>query len=209
MDNLTKGALGATILVSIASMVLAASNLSKNKDLEAENLALKQQIVSDQRDREDNRNAEADRRLADTEAQLQALREEMLETAMVMRQERVAQAAERQQLNETIEEKLRRERIEEEKAMTPMQLKIREAPSIGRVKEVNDELAFVVIGAGSANGIEPGKRYNVRRDRIIIAEVLIDSVVDGSNSIANVDITRLTPGLNVQPGDEVIGYPIY
>ncbi len=209
MDSLTKGALGATIIVMIGAMVLAASNLSENKDLEAENLALKQQILSEQRDREDTKSADTDRRVAEVEAQLQALRQERLRTMEAMRQDRLAQAAEREQLTETLDEKLRRERIEEEATMTPLQLKIREAPSIGKVKDVNEELAFVVIGAGSANGIEAGKRYNVRRDRIIVAEVLIDSVVDGSNSIANVDITRLTPGLNVRPGDEVIGHPIY
>ena len=209
MDSLTKGALGATIIVMIGAMVLAASNLSKNKDLESENLALKQQILSEQRDREDTKAADTDRRVDETEAQLQALRQEMLLTAEAMRQERLVQAAEREQLSETIDEKVRRERLEDEATMTPLQLKIREAPAIGKVKDVNEELAFIVIGAGSANGIEAGKRYNVRRDKIIVAEVLIDSVVDGSNSIGNVDITRLTPGLNVRPGDDVIGHPIY
>ena len=108
---------------------------------------------------------------------------------------------------ETIAEKLKGQ--EQTQELTPMQKKIKDAPAIAKVIAVKEGLGFVVIDAGSSKGIEKGTRFNIRRDKFIVAEVEINEVVDGSNSIGNIDADKKPPGINIREGDEVIGYPVF
>ena len=115
--------------------------------------------------------------------------------------------AERAQLTQTIAKKLDNQKKTEE--LTPMQKKIRDAPAIAKIIAVKEDLGFVVINAGSSRGIEKGTRFNIRRDKFIVAEVEIGEVVDSTNSIGNIDADKKPPGINIREGDEVIGYPVF
>lgn len=213
MDNLTKGALGATILLMVGAMAFAVSNASKSSNLEAQNIALQQQILGEQKNREDSRMAAMETRMEEdrrkSAEQLAALRREMASTAATSSAEFQIQEAERLALQATIAEKVRMDDEALEQTLNPLQKKIRDATSVGKVTHVNQDLGFVVIGAGSAGGIQEGARFNVRREMFIVAEIEISTVENERESVANIDLSKLSPGLTIQPGDEVIGYPIY
>jgi hypothetical protein len=213
MDNLTKGALGATILLMVGAMAFAVSNASKNKDLEADKIALQQQLQAGNKQRADNELAAMARRMDDnqrkSEEQLAALRREMATTAATSSAEFQIQEAERLALQVTIAEKVRMEDDALEQTLNPLQKKIRDATAVGKVTHVNQDLGFVVIGAGSAGGIQEGARFNIRRKMFIVAEIEISSVENERESVANIDLSKLSPGLTIKPGDEVIGHPIY
>ena len=217
MDKLTKGALGATIVVMLGAVAFAFNNSRK---LEKDNLALRQQILDEQRKREDSKTAELERQLKESEtrreqtasqfaAQLAALRTEMASAAAAAAADRRVEESEREQLSRTIEDKLRNEEEELAATMSPLQKKIRDAVPIGQVTEVNAELGLAIVNAGSSSGMQPEKRFNVRRDAFIVGEVVIQSVADERNSIANIDSSKSSPGLTIRPGDELIGYPLY
>ncbi len=210
MDNLTKAALGGTIVLILGALAFGISNASKSNE---QIVALQQQIQNDQKDRDDSRLAAMERRMEDdrrkSDEQLAALRREMANTAASASAEFEVQEAERRQLQSTIAEKVRVQDEQLDQTMSPLQKKIRDAASVGKVMHVNQDLGFVVIGAGSGDGIEQGARFNVRRKAFIVAEIEISSVENERESVANIDITKLSPGLMIEPGDDVIGYPIY
>lgn len=214
MDGLTKGALGATVVLLIGAVAFSVSNNTKSSNLAKENEALRQQVLSEQRQRDDDRVAAIERKFeeqiatqrSDAENQLARLRAEMAESAAKAAQDRSVEVAEREALTETIAEKIRKE----EEAIVPEpltaeQMRIRDAVSIGQVTDVNAELGFIVVNAGSAQGLEAGTRFNVRRDKLIITQIEIDSVVDGRNSVANINPQKLQPGQSIQAGDDIIG----
>jgi hypothetical protein len=217
MDNLTKGALGATIVVILGGAGLAVNSTIQRKKIEKENLALREQVVSEQQKREDDKAAEMERKLEESQevqrrtqeqmnAQLAALREQMAATAKSATEERRIMEEERAALSETIAEKVRKEEeIVGRGSMTALQKKIREAASIGKVEQIHEELGFVIVSAGSSNGIQPEQRYNIRRDMFLVGEVVISSVEDESNSVANIVPGSTQPGLSIRPGDEIIG----
>lgn len=210
MDNLTKAALGGTAVLMLGALAFAVSNASKSRDQIA---ALQQQIQTDQKERGDSRLAAMERSMEDdrrkSDEQLAALRREMASTAATASAEFEVQETERRQLQSTIAEKVRVQEDELDRTMSPLQKKIRDAASVGKVVHVNQDLGFVVIGAGSGDGIQAGARFNVRRKAFIVAEIEISSVENERESVANIDITKLSPGLMIELGDEVIGYPIY
>ena len=74
---------------------------------------------------------------------------------------------------------------------------------------MNEGLGFVVIDAGSSKGIEEGSRFNIRRDKFIVAEVEIYKVENADSSIGNIDSTKKPPGISIRKGDEIIGHPIF
>ena len=105
----------------------------------------------------------------ENEQTLQALREEMKTAANLAAADLEAVRAESAQLTQTIAEKLENQKKTEE--LTPMQKKISDAPAIAKIIAVKEDLGFVVINAGSSRGIEKGTRFNIRRDKFIVAEV--------------------------------------
>ena len=165
--------------------------------------------------RQDDRVGAVEKQVKDALAQQQAendkriaeLREEMKAASDVAAKDLAAVKAERAQLSETIANTIREK--EESEELTPLQKKIREAPAIAKVIDVNEGLGFIVINAGSSKGIEEGSRFNIRRDKFIVAEVEIYKVENADSSIGNIDPAKKPPGISIRKGDEVIGYPIF
>jgi len=221
MDNLTKGALGVTALVMLGAIGYAVTKVNK---AEGEKRALAKQVQSIEKQRDDDKTAELERKLTEAkeeqrktreqmneemQAELQALREELASATTAASEERRIVEAEAEQISETLAERARREEAELESTLSPLQKKIREAAAIGKVSDVQSDLGFVVIGAGSANGIQPEQRYNVRRGTFIVGEIVVESVEDERNAIANIDPSKSAPGLALRVGDDVIGHPIF
>ncbi|MDC0047741.1 hypothetical protein OAL09_00195 [Verrucomicrobia bacterium] len=215
MDKLTKSILGITITITVIGVVCVISLLMKLKDEKDKTAGLIGEINVQNAARQDDRLGDVEKQMKDALAQQQIendkriaeLREEMNSASSDAAKDLEAVKAERAQLSETIANTIREKKEAEE--LTPLQKKIREAPAIGKVIAVKEGLGFVVINAGSSKGIEEGSRFNIRRDKFIVAEVEINEVVDADNSIGNIDSSKKPPGISIRKGDEVIGHPIF
>jgi cell shape-determining protein MreC len=193
MDKLTKGIFGITVTVTVIGVVCIMSLVMKLSDEKDKTAGLIGQINERNTTRQDDR--------------VGAFEKQMKSASSDAANDLKAVKAERAQLSETIAKTIREKKEAEE--LTPLQKKIREAPAIGKVIAVKEGLGFVVINAGSSKGIEEGSRFNIRRDKFIVAEVEINEVVDADNSIGNIDSSKQPPGISIRKGDEVIGHPIF
>lgn len=215
MDKLTKGILGITVTVTVIGVVTIMSLLMKLRDEEVKNDNLIRQNNDQNQARQDDRVGAVEKQVKDALAQQQAendkkidaLREEWKAASDIAAKDLAAVKEERAQLSETITKTIREK--EESEELTPLQKKIREAPAIAKVIDVNEGLGFIVIDAGSSKGIEEGSRFNIRRDKFIVAEVEIYKVENADSSIGNIDSSKKPPGISIRKGDEVIGYPIF
>lgn len=215
MDKLTKGILGITVTVTVIGVVCIMSLVMKLSDEKDKTAGLIGEIKEQNTARQDDRVGAVEKQMKEALAQQQVendkriaeIREEVKSASSSAAKDLEAVKAERAQLSETIAKTLRDKKEAEE--LTPLQKKIREAPAIGQVTAVKEGLGFVVINAGSSKGIEEGSRFNIRRDKFIVAEVEINEVVDADNSIGNIDSSKKPPGISIRKGDEVIGHPIF
>ena len=72
-----------------------------------------------------------------------------------------------------------------------------------RITAVNHEWGFLVIGAGSNSGFTPQTSLLVKRDGRLIGKVT-PSAIEPTQTIAEIDLESLAPGVRIQPGDSVI-----
>jgi hypothetical protein len=71
------------------------------------------------------------------------------------------------------------------------------------ITAVNQDWGFLVIGAGSNSGFTPQTTLLVERDGRKIGRVRPSSI-EPTQTIAEIDLDSLSPGVRVQPGDRVI-----
>ncbi len=91
-----------------------------------------------------------------------------------------------------------------EAPLTPAQRLVKSAPAIAKVKEFVADQGFVVLSAGSKQGLSEGVKFDLRRDASVVGRIKISSV-DDMESVANLDFKSVPAGVTVQAGDEVIG----
>ena len=91
-----------------------------------------------------------------------------------------------------------------EAPLTPAQRLVKSAPAIAKVKEFVADQGFVVLSAGSKQGLSEGVKFDLRRDASVVGRIKISSV-DEMESVANLDFKSVPAGVTVQAGDEVIG----
>ncbi len=72
-----------------------------------------------------------------------------------------------------------------------------------RVTAVDQDWGFLVIGAGSNSGFTPQTSLLVQRDGRLIGKVNPSSI-EPTQTIAEIDMDTLSPGVRIQPGDRVI-----
>lgn len=72
-----------------------------------------------------------------------------------------------------------------------------------RITAVNQDWGFLVIGAGSNSGFTPQTTLLVKRDGRLIGRVE-PSAIEPTQTIAEIDLKALAPGVRIQPGDSVI-----
>jgi hypothetical protein len=71
------------------------------------------------------------------------------------------------------------------------------------ITAVSQDWGFVVIGAGASTGFTPQSTLLVKRDGRLIGRVL-PSAIERSQTVANVILESIAPGVRLQPGDRVI-----
>ncbi|MFD2257653.1 hypothetical protein ACFSSA_13300 [Luteolibacter algae] len=72
-----------------------------------------------------------------------------------------------------------------------------------RVTAVNQDWGFLVIGAGSNSGFTPQTSLLIKRDGRLLGRVK-PSAIEPTQTIAEIDLETLSPGVRIQPGDRVI-----
>ena len=72
-----------------------------------------------------------------------------------------------------------------------------------RVTAVNQDWGFLVIGAGSNSGVTPQTTLLVTRDGRLIGKVNPSSI-EPTQTVAEIDLKSLAPGVRIQSGDQVI-----
>ena len=72
-----------------------------------------------------------------------------------------------------------------------------------RITAVNQDWGFLVIGAGSNSGFTPQTSLLVKRDGRLIGRVN-PSAIEPTQTIAEIDLKSLSPGVRIQPGDTVM-----
>ncbi len=213
MEKLTAGALGATIVVALGALgfavsmgIKASQSAQEAEDLRRQNSGEGSGATSE----------DLQRQLAEAQAenarQMQETREQMMAQMNLLRaqmeqsdQRRQIEASERVALEATLAERAAAEEAITSEQEDPLAQKIAAAPSLGSVTEFSAEWGFVVIDAGSANGVQAGKRFNIRRDHFVVGEIIVREVQGERSSIADVDPDKTAPGLSIRVGDEVIG----
>lgn len=71
------------------------------------------------------------------------------------------------------------------------------------ITAVSQDWGFVVIGAGTSTGFTPQSTLLVKRDGRLIGRVL-PSAIERNQTVANVILESIAPGVRLQPGDRVI-----
>lgn len=152
---------------------------------EAEIEARLEEMIASRLGQQEQKIAEKEAKISDMEAELRAYE---LESASID-DERASLQAERERIAPT--------------SLTEDQNKIATAPSLAKVTEANAQYSFVVMDAGENKNLTVGARFSIRREHMIIGEVVIDTV-EPREAVGNVVPTSVPAGVVVKPGDEIV-----
>jgi len=87
--------------------------------------------------------------------------------------------------------------------LTPLQKRVKDAPSLGKVQDFVAEHGFVTFQVVADSGLKPGMQFDLRREASVVGRIKID-IIEGTDVIANLDPKSLPAGVTVQKGDEII-----
>ncbi len=88
--------------------------------------------------------------------------------------------------------------------LTPLQKQVQDAKPIAKVKTVVKEQGFVIIDAGSKQGIQKGLAFDIRRGDAVLAKIRVSETVEENESVADFDLASIPAGVSIEPGDEII-----
>jgi hypothetical protein len=88
-------------------------------------------------------------------------------------------------------------------ALTPLQRRVKDAPSMGKVKDFVAEHGFITFQAPADFGLKPGMKFDLRRDAAVVGRITID-VIEPDAVIANLDPKSVPEGVEVKVGDDII-----
>ncbi len=88
--------------------------------------------------------------------------------------------------------------------LTPLQKQVKAAPTIAKIKTIVKDQGFVVLDAGSKQGLKPGQELQVRRDNGVLGKLKVTSSLEENEAVADLDLASIPPGISIEPGDEII-----
>ena len=77
------------------------------------------------------------------------------------------------------------------------------ASRTGTISAVNPDFGFVIVNLGQNQGVTSESRLLVKRGSQLIGKLNIVRI-EGSTTVADMDLKSITPGFAIQPGDEVV-----
>ena len=122
------------------------------------------------------------------------------------KKERETKLEELTTLNDAATKKLAADRAEVDRLVqrdSERSTRIRHNSMESVLTAVNQEWGFVVVGAGSNTGFTPQTKLLVIRDGRLIGK-LQPKAIEPSQTIADIDLESLAPGVRLQPGDRVM-----
>ena len=75
--------------------------------------------------------------------------------------------------------------------------------SSATIAVVNPEYSFVVINRGRADGLTMDTRLLVKRGGVLLGKLNI-AMIEANQTIADIDLKTIAPGVQVMPGDQVV-----
>jgi hypothetical protein len=90
------------------------------------------------------------------------------------------------------------------RSYNPLQVKIKNLPTVAKVKSFNADYGFVELDAGKNRALEKDMAFEIRRDAMIVGKVKITDSVEDAGCIADVDPKSVPAGVVLQPGDEIV-----
>ncbi|TDU73193.1 hypothetical protein EI77_01661 [Prosthecobacter fusiformis] len=88
--------------------------------------------------------------------------------------------------------------------LTPLQKMVLAAQPVAKIKTVVREQGFIIIDAGSAQGIAKGQKYEIRRANAVLGKVTVTDSVEATEAVADLDFASIPSGVTLEPGDELI-----
>ncbi|MBB5039364.1 hypothetical protein [Prosthecobacter dejongeii] len=88
--------------------------------------------------------------------------------------------------------------------VTPLQKQILASLPIAKVKTVVKEQGFVVLDAGSKQGLKRGQKFEIRRANAVLAKITLTDAIEEAEAVADLDFASIPSGVEVEPGDEII-----
>lgn len=73
----------------------------------------------------------------------------------------------------------------------------------GTISAVNPDFGFVIVQMGQNQGVSSESRFLVKRGTQLIGKLNIVQI-EGNTTVADIVVKSLTPGFNVEPGDQVV-----
>ena len=87
--------------------------------------------------------------------------------------------------------------------LTPLQRRVKDSPSLAKIKEVVLDQGFVTLDAGTKVGLQKGLKFDLRRDSAVVGRISITDA-DEAEAVADLDPKSVPAGVTVQTGDELI-----
>jgi hypothetical protein len=88
--------------------------------------------------------------------------------------------------------------------LTALQKQVLGMHAVAKITRVEEHQGFVLVNAGKNKQFVKGQKYDVRRGDSVVGRVAIAEAIDEKEAIADIDGAVRFPGVNIEPGDELI-----
>ncbi len=88
--------------------------------------------------------------------------------------------------------------------LTPLQKQVMAAKPIAKIKTIVKDQGFVILDAGSKQGLVKGQQLEVRRENGVLGKIRVTDTIEENEAVADLDLTSIPAGVSIEPGDEVI-----
>jgi|JI6StandDraft_1071083.scaffolds.fasta_scaffold02238_9 hypothetical protein len=88
--------------------------------------------------------------------------------------------------------------------LTPVQKQVMAATPVAKVKTVVKDQGFIILDAGSKQGIAKGQQLEVRRENAVLGKLRVTDTIEENEAVADLDLSSIPAGVTIEPGDDVI-----